>query len=145
MPRSARWEGDLGWRTPREGPLRVVVEDADGAAPWAWRRVLERAGYMVATCGGPDANGGMCRLVDTGRCELVEGADVILYNLNASHAANASVLDVLRERAAHVPTIVVMPEPDIPRHRERLLGCVVLLAPPTASAVVDAVARARHR
>lgn len=145
MPRPPQWEGDLSWPAPKGERVRVLVEDADGAARWAWTRVLERAGYEVATCGGPDANGGVCRLVDSGRCGLVDGADVVVYNLNAARAANAAVLDALRERAAHVPTVVVMPEPDIPRHRERLAGCVVLPAPPTASDVVDAVARARRR
>lgn len=145
MARSVRWEGDREWPAPRGERLRVVVEDADGAERWACTRVLQRAGYDVATCGGPDANGGACRLVDTGRCGLVEGADVVVYNLSTARDANVAVLDALRERAAHVPTVVVIPEPDIARHRERLTNCVVVCAPLTSTDLVEAVARARRR
>lgn len=139
------WDGDTTWPPAGSGRVRVVVEDVDGAARWACARVLERAGYEVTTCGGPDANGGVCRLVDTGHCGLVAGADVVVCALNLRRPENAAVLDALRARAAHLPTVVVIPEPDVARNRDLLAGCVVVAAPPTARELVDAVARARAR
>jgi hypothetical protein len=56
---------------------RVLVECGDNAVRWAMEKTLRRVGYDVATCPGPSSTT-RCALLDTGRCDLQAGADVIV-------------------------------------------------------------------
>ena len=68
----------------RRGRDRVLVENPDAAELWAYAETLRDAGYDVATCTGEHPDGeDRCPLIETGRCGLVAGADVVVSTCSA--------------------------------------------------------------
>ncbi len=77
---------------------RVLIECPASSSPSIVARVVERHGFAVRTCEGPQDRGG-CDLIDTGACSLVSGADVVVNMLDADDPEASAVLDaVLGER-----------------------------------------------
>ncbi len=64
------------WEPEDDGRVRVLIECQHTDSPAIIASVIEREGYAVHTCQGPDA--GRCDLVEHGHCGLVEGADVVV-------------------------------------------------------------------
>lgn len=64
------------WESADRGRVRVLIECQHTDSPAIIASVIEREGYEVRTCLGPDA--GSCDLVDNGHCGLVDGADVVV-------------------------------------------------------------------
>ena len=64
------------WDPESEGQVRVLLECQHTDSPAIIASVIEREGYAVRTCTGPDA--GRCDLVAHGHCDLVDGADVVV-------------------------------------------------------------------
>lgn len=64
------------WDAGSEGQVRVLIECQHTDSPTIIASVIEREGYAVRTCTGPDA--GRCDLVEHGHCGLVDGADVVV-------------------------------------------------------------------
>ena len=118
----------------RTGRARVLVEDTDPASAWAAQHLLERQGYDVAVCGGPEALGG-CPLVEEGCCPLAQDADVVFTSLRLSRPGNRQVVEAVAARWPDRPLIVEATRPDADTHADLLDGCRLLVAPVTSKAV----------
>jgi hypothetical protein len=84
---------------------RVLVECDDDAVSWAMAKTLGRAGYEVATCSGPSPTA-RCALVDSGRCELQAGADVIVNCLDRSDEHGRELVQRTVDAYPECPLIV---------------------------------------
>ena len=129
------WGDRVGW-------ARVLVEDSDGAEREACEHALRKAGYDVASCGGPEVMGHRyCPLVQTGECALVDGADVVYNNLRLGNPANRDVVRAHRNRA-RTPLVIEVPAPDITRYHPLLVTSTIVRAPARQNDVVGAVGEA---
>jgi hypothetical protein len=94
------------WSTGATNGKRVVVESDDAAVGWAVGGVLQREGYEVVQCPGPDA-GHRCPVLDGGRCQLVADADVVINLLGGDHTDGIGPAVRTALRSAHPDTPVV--------------------------------------
>lgn len=67
-----------GWEAVPDDRTRVLLECQASATPWVIAEAIERHGYAVRTCEGPDQRH-RCPLVTEGACALVGGADVVVH------------------------------------------------------------------
>lgn len=136
-----RHEGQTGWNDDGLRP-RVLLETTDGAINWAAARALHRHGYAVATCRGPNALGRRgCPLVHTGRCELMEQADVVVHALDPDDPEHAEVLEATKVRHPETPLVVEMTRRQAEEHAELLHGCRHLRYPMTRQSLLRSVAQ----
>ena len=78
------------WTSEENACVRVLLECEPEAAPSIIASVIEREGYAVRTCTGPNA--GRCDLLASGSCSLVDGADVVV-NMLHTRGRGRRVLD----------------------------------------------------
>jgi hypothetical protein len=125
----------------RRGRPRVLVENPDGAQLWAYAETLREAGYDVATCAGEHPDGAdRCPLIETGRCGLVEGADVVVSTCSIPRGDRLlAVLGLL----GSTPVVFEAPPPDFERYAHLADNAKLVPTPVTAQALLDAVAQAR--
>jgi hypothetical protein len=77
-----RWVGPVVTETGEGRRSRILLEMTDGAEAVAYWRLLKENGYEVEWCPGPEGPPAQrCPLVTSGRCELVERADVVVSAL----------------------------------------------------------------
>jgi hypothetical protein len=113
------------------GKPRVLVEDASDLAAVSDHSMLREAGFEVAVCSGPDGSAG-CPLVEGGRCELAESADVVLFGLDVDDVAGRAVLHAHLRRRPELPVVVALRrEPEVVLADDAIASCQVL--PPAAS------------
>lgn len=111
MRRGARnesWEGVSATET------RVLLECRAEASPSIVAGVIEREGYVVRICEGPDRRH-RCTLVADGACALVNGADVVVHLLDRSEGAPSA--DVLPALAAERRPVAMVAETEASRRR----------------------------
>jgi RimJ/RimL family protein N-acetyltransferase len=84
---------------------RVLVEAHNGR--WSGEERLRAAGYQVAVCPGPRSRptGDPCPLLDGRRCDLVDGADLVVHDLAPEHAAHRRLAATLGTAEAPVPVV----------------------------------------
>jgi hypothetical protein len=120
----------------------VLVEDPDGATRSSAARVLERAGFEVAACPGPDADAGRyCPEVRDGSCPLVAGADVVYTNLPWQLPDSREVLRAHRRCSPRTPVVVEICEPQVSQVGDLLDGCQVVHVPSGSATMLGAVRR----
>jgi CheY-like chemotaxis protein len=96
----------------RAGRARVLIEDSDGGTSAAARQILQKAGYDVAVCCGPEyLSDRRCPLVADGTCAAAAGADVILCSLRLGMPENAAVVRALRAQHPSTPIVISVTEP----------------------------------
>jgi hypothetical protein len=109
------------------GRQRVFIEDADPDRYRIAAQALTKAGYEVGPfCGGTHFHGTVyesvtpppCRLIESGNCPLLEGADVIVYRFGLESPENRAVLAEIAQRFPRTPVVVETTEPD----RDALAG-----------------------
>lgn len=125
-----------GWARPR-----ILVEDPDGAVRAASRRILEREGFEVATCSGPEP-GHRCPEVTRTACPLMRGVDLIYSSLDWHRPEHREVLQAQREHHPDVPVVVEIAQPQAQRAAELLQGCTVVYMPVSGAMMVETVQRA---
>jgi hypothetical protein len=134
---------EVGEWESRAGRERVLVENPDGAQLWAYAETLREAGYDVATCTGEHPDGeGRCPLIETGRCGLVEGADVVVSTCSMQRGDR--LLAVLGSTGS-TPVVFEAPQPDFERYAHLAEDATLIPAPVTERALLDAVAEAASR
>lgn len=121
---------------------RVLVE----ATEWGDRElistILRREGYATVACPGPEGAGQRCSLAAGAGCGAAESADVVVHALRSSDARNREALRALRERLPETPVVVEVPKAVLEHRPREYEGCVVVDAPLSGPALLDAVARA---
>jgi len=141
--RSARqpWDGATGDRA------RVLLECEPEHSPSIIASVIERYGYDVRTCEGPDA--GRCDLLANGSCGLVEGADVVV---NMLHPRRQGAELLARETALDESPAVVAEMTRSQRQAVADAGggvdlerVTVVETPVTGKALIDAIQDAAGR
>ena len=134
---SPHLDREAGGNDPRP---RVLVEIRDGAEAWGLWRVLERAGYAVSWCPGPDrASGTSCPLVTRGACPLVEDADVVLSALGPPIDSWRAVLEASRRHHPDTPVVVGSSALDAARLGALPMGSSQVRAPLRAGEVLRTV------
>ena len=104
-PGRRRRHAEPEWTEPSTG-RRIVVESGDGAIRWAAERRLSECGYCVVGCDGPVA-GHPCALIASGRCPIIERADIVVNVLEQSHGSPAcEVFAAMRETYPGLPIVV---------------------------------------
>lgn len=132
---------ETGDWSARRGRERVLVENPDGAQLWAYAEVLREAGYDVATCTGEHPDGAdRCPLIETGRCGLVEGADVVVSTCSVHRGDR--LLAVLGSKGS-TPVVFEAPQPDFERYRHLAENATLIATPVTEQGLLDAVELAR--
>jgi hypothetical protein len=127
----------------RRGRDRVLVENPDAAELWAYAETLRDAGYDVATCSGEHPEGeDRCPLIETGRCELVAGADVVVSTCSMQRGDR--LLAVLGSQGS-TPVVFEAPRPDFERYAHLAEDATLVPTPVTAQGLLDAVAAAQAR
>jgi hypothetical protein len=127
------WDGEAG-----EGP-RVLLESPDGAEAHAVWRILHRHGYETMWCPGPrrDAE---CTLVETGRCHLVDEADVVLSALDLNEPfCQAVVRSLDTDAASRTPVVVVAPRAAEAQWVDELSSSTVVAGPLRAKALLRSI------
>ena len=120
---------------------RVLVEAADGAEAFARVQVLEKHGYDAAWCPGPpEAVASRCPLVAGDECPLAGWADLVVTSLGLDHPAGREVLEALRRHHPELPVVVEATQRDAADWAFLVDGHRVLSSPPTAEALIGAVA-----
>jgi hypothetical protein len=135
------------FRTPRFSPWptdpRVLVEESDGAVRSSIVRLLEREGFQVVGCGGPDDNAGSrCPLMKPASCPAAAEADVIFFSFPLSNPTNREILRLLKCRHSNTPIVVEVPKPQVAVHSELLAGTHVVYSPITRRSITHAVRKA---
>ena len=92
------------WSGTGERP-RVLVECPDSAMTWAMERVLDDAGFEVASCAGPSGPS-RCALIETGHCDLQAGADVVVNCLGGRGTGGPAIARRTSETRPEIPLIV---------------------------------------
>ena len=104
---------------------------------------LRRFGYTVTQCSGPTAN--TCPILNGGRCQFADNADVMVYDAWASGDSDGStqLIQGLRRIHPQVPIVLTFPGlgladfDDAPEH-----GIVTMFGQPTGANLHDAIRRA---
>ena len=86
---------------------RVLIEDTDRLAAFSYRCLLDGSGYEVTWCRGPGSFGThRCALLETGHCQQVSDADVVVNALASDRPSARQILDALEAVYPEKPTIV---------------------------------------
>jgi DNA-binding NtrC family response regulator len=118
---------------------RVLVEATDFAKQAALANILADRGYSVRTCGGPEATDDRCPLVESGQCDGVALADVVVHSMRRHDPRNREVLEKILERYPDTPVVVEAPRPLVERHPDDYAECTVIFQPLTRTTLLDAV------
>lgn len=109
-----------------------VLFDIPGASDPTDRKFLEDMGHRVMVCGGPD-DGQLCPILTGEGCELAEGADGIVFELDLERPQHRAILREYRTSLrSDVPIRVVVPRDQWADHTELLAGLKVLPHAPVA-------------
>jgi len=101
---------------------------------------LRRFGYEVVECGGPTRN--VCPVLAGRPCDLVERADVLLYDVWASGDAEGARTLIENIREIHPDTPVVLTSPGLELSWEESTGrhaVTTLLGQPTGARLHEAI------
>lgn len=94
---------------PASRQPRVLIECPASASPSIVAQVVQRHGFSVRTCVGPQDRG-RCDLIDNGVCSLVSGADVVVNMLHSEDPAAGAVLGaVMGERRPPATVVELTP------------------------------------
>ncbi len=125
------------WGPETEGRVRILVECQHTDSPEIIASVIEREGYAVRTCAGPDA--GQCDLVAHGHCGLVDGADVVV-NLLRDPVEGPRIAEAVASVRRPPGVVVERPRPrqgdDVATPPSR---ATVVHPPVTRSSLVEAI------
>jgi hypothetical protein len=125
------------WEAEDDDRVRVLIECQHTDSPAIIASVIEREGYAVRTCTGPDAGG--CDLVDHGNCALVDGADVVV-NLLRDPVEGPRIADAVASVRRPPALVVERPRPRATDEDSSTApGATVVHPPVTRASLVAAI------
>ncbi|HXQ60700.1 MAG TPA: hypothetical protein VN796_00130 [Acidimicrobiales bacterium] len=134
------WEHREGTPVAEPRRTRVLIEDADGADAFSYWRLLTDNGYEAQWCPGPENHaGGRCPLVTSGRCELVEDADVVVSALGIDNEASRKIVGAIKAEYPETPLVVQGSRREFTRWADLVEGSHPLPTPVTARALLGTV------
>lgn len=74
------------------------------------RHLLEGMGHRVEVCHGPEGHEG-CPLVESGACDLVDGAHGVVFKLDLDRPYHREILDLYRRVLGETVPIAVAVQP----------------------------------
>jgi hypothetical protein len=128
---------DEGW-DDSSGRMRVLLECPPSATPSIIADLIERNGYQVRTCTGPNDRHA-CDLLEHGACELVDGADAVVNMLNVRTEPGRSVAEVVLSQRRPPKVIVEVAQADLAVDGLELAGASVLAMPVTSKRLINAI------
>jgi hypothetical protein len=136
-------DGASGYRPTRwprqHRAARVLVEVPGLALGSAVERNLVAEGYDVSICGGPGVfPQRRCPLVTSGHCPAAEGADVIVFALDARDPEQRLVLEAHRSIRPEALLLAVTGDRD-EGEVETFRGCELIPAPLTVRNLASAL------
>lgn len=109
-----------------------VLFDIPGGSDPIDKEFLEDMGHRVMVCGGP-AEGQLCPILSGEGCELAEGADGIVFELDLERPQHRAILREYKgSLRGDVPIRVVVPRDQWAEHTQLLAGLKVLPHSPVA-------------
>jgi hypothetical protein len=117
---------------------RVLLECPSAASPSIIADLVARSGYEVRTCIGPEGRH-RCDLVDSGSCELVSGADVVVNMLDVRREGGRSVAEAVLAERRPPQLIVEVAQPDLPLDGLNLTGAEVIATPVHAGRLLGSI------
>lgn len=102
------------WDAVDPGRTRVLLECPKSSSPTLIADAIERHGYEVKICEGPDHRHD-CPLVTEGVCTLVNGADVVVNMLNGPDPEQREVLSSITAERRPPAVVAELTEPEIER------------------------------
>lgn len=124
------------WDDDDDDRVRVLLECTPAESPSIVARSLEREGFAVRTCTGPDDVA--CDLDRHGACDLVDGADVVVNLLDGDHGqALAERIAAARRPPAVVAHVRLAPGEDLPAEADSPV--VLVRRPATRRALLQAI------
>jgi hypothetical protein len=118
--------------------IRVLVVNHDLDLAGQEADALRRHGYEVSECAGPTRN--VCPVLAGRECDLVDRADVLVYDAWASGDAEGAGALIAGIRAAHPAARLVVTSPGLPLSWEESTERVILLAgQPTGARLHEAI------
>lgn len=143
-----------GWEDEPTAKVRVLLECPSSSSPSLIAGMLERHGYGVRVCEGPDRRHA-CPLLDGGTCGLVNGADVVVNLLQHGPEPEArQVLGALSDERRPPAIVAELSRPELARrdrsgdpgfHRDRVSVVHSPMTSATLLAALDDALRHRHR
>ena len=123
-----------------DGRTKLLIEDPDA---WAYAEHFEGAGFDVALCAGPQAEGDQCSrcpLVESGQCAAVDEADVILSSLPGE--VGKPIVHALAERSRRIPTVLHVPAPQAAEYHELFEDATLVPVPASLDELETAIRKA---
>jgi hypothetical protein len=116
-----------------------ILFDIPGGSEPTDHRFLEQLGHRVMTCPGP-GEGQICPILTGAGCELAEGAQGIVFELDLDRAQHRAILSQYKESlSSDIPIRVVIRPGQAERYPEVVKGLKVLTHEPVAGDL-DAIA-----
>lgn len=117
---------------------RVLLECPSSASPSIIADLVARSGYEVRTCVGPEGRH-RCDLVDSGACELVAGADVVVNMLDVRKDSGRAVAEAVLSERRPPKMIVEVTQPELPLDGLDLSGAEVIATPVHAGRLLGSI------
>ena len=138
------------WDDAPPEAIRVLVECPDYKSPSVIAELIERDGYAVRVCGGPDRDHS-CPMVTERSCTLVNGADVVVNLLSGPDRQPQAVIGAITSERRPPQVVTQMPTPTIARRnadddwdfdRDRV---TILSGPLSSAAIMEGIQAALRR
>ncbi len=124
------------------GRYRVLVGAGEWTRATGVSHGLEREGFEVVSCGGPEGHDLRCPYVGGEGCPAIDQADAAVFMLRLTDVRNLELLGRLRKDRPDLPLVVATPGPLAERHADLLTGTTVLDWTATPAEVAKAVSQA---
>jgi hypothetical protein len=119
----------------------VLIEEPDVAEAFASWCLLDGHGYAASWCPGPvGPPRGRCPLVESGRCGLVEDADLVVTSLGLHREPCRDVVAAIRAVYPEKPVVIEAPQQLLERWAPLFGGCwTSMRMPVTGRILIEAV------
>ncbi|MGB2756863.1 MAG: hypothetical protein WBD02_04290 [Acidimicrobiia bacterium] len=131
------------WKHPSSSRPRVLLECPSDLSPSIIATVIERHGMDVHICEGP-ADGGKCSLLDSGTCDAVNEADVVVNMLGQRRAHGRQIAEAVRTMPDGPALVIEASDNELARPDVSTEGATVLKPSFSARSLLIAIRDGRR-